>query len=474
MATPHGTIESGPDSIYASAPEIAAAIRAKRVTAVGVVDAHLARIEKVNARLKALVVVGAEAARAAARAVDAAIATRGDAGPLGGVPISIKDTIEVAGLPCSGGTLGRKNFIPAADATVVARLRAAGAIVLGKGNTPEFACAFETDNLVLGRTDNPYDPSRTPGGSTGGDAAIIAAGGTVLAMGTDSGGSIRLPAHYCGLAALKPTMNRAPRTGAFPYPMGLRMPLAAISPIARSVEDLVAVLPVVSGPDGLDFAIADAVLRDPGAVSPRGLRVAFFATDRTTPVTPETEQAVRAATEALAAAGATIVEAALPGFEETYPLWSDLFGDGGGGLKALLKNVGSERGSPLLDRALQTIFAARTSTAADVYGIAVRWDQYRLRMQAFLRGYDALISPACAFPAPPHGTTFDADKLAGCAYTMVHNLTGWPACVLRGGTSPDGLPIGIQVTAPYWREDIALALARIIEARLGGFKPPPL
>lgn len=474
MSTHSGTIECGADTIYASAREIAAAIRQKRVSALAVVEAHLARIEMVNPRLNALVSIGGEAACDTARQLDAKLAKGGEIGPLGGVPMSIKDTIEAAGLPCTGGTLGRRTFVPAEDATVVARLRAAGAVLLGKGNTPEFACAFETDNLVTGRTDNPYDASRTPGGSTGGDAAIIAAGGTVFAMGTDSGGSIRLPAHYCGLAALKPTMNRTPRTGAFPYPMGLRMPLSSLSPIARNVDDLIAVLPIVSGPDGRDFAVPDAVLRDPNAVSPSGLRIAYLVDDGVTRVSAETEQAVREAAAALAAAGAILVEARPPGIEDTYPLWASLFGDGGAGLKALLKNVGSERGSPLLERSLTTIFAARVSTAAEVYAIAVRWDQYRLRMQGFLRGYDALLTPACAFPAPPHGSTFDADRLAGCSYTMLHNLTGWPGCVVRGGTSPEGLPIGVQIAANYWREDVALALARAVETASGGFIAPSL
>jgi amidase len=457
------TIEKPADAIFASAFGIGTAIRAKRISALEIVDAHLARIESVNGQLNALVQVGAEEARATARMLDEAL-NRGEVrGSLHGVPISIKDTIETAGLPCSAGTLGRKNFVPKEDATVVARLRAAGAILIGKGNTPEFGCAFETDNLAYGRTNNPFDPTLTPGGSTGGDAAIIAAGGTVLAMGTDAGGSIRLPAHYCGVAGLKPTMNRTPRTGAFPYPMGLRVPLATISIIARYVDDLILTLPIVSGPDGRDFTVPDVGVRDPAAISLRGLRIAFFLDDGVSPVTAETADAVRSAAEARP-----------PGIEETYPLWSDLFGDGGAGLKALLKNVGSSHASPLLERSLATIFAARLKTAAEVYTVAVRWDQFRLRMQEFLRKYDALLSPACAFPAPLHGTTFDSDKLAGCAYTMLQNLTGWPATVFRGGTSREGLPLGLQISAHYWREDVSLAVARELEQRLGGFRPPNL
>jgi amidase len=474
MHTKPHDIDSGSDTIFASASEIAAAVRQNKISATAVIEAHLARIASVNPGLNALVTLGAEAALERAQALDRELAYGKVVGPLHGVPISVKDTIEVAGLPCSAGTLGRKAFIPDADATVVARLRAAGAVVLGKGNTPEFACAFETDNLVHGRTNNPYDATRTAGGSSGGDSAIIAAGGTVLAMGTDSGGSARLPAHYCGIAALKPTMNRAPRTGVFPYPMGIRMPLATLSPIARCVDDLILVLPIVSGPDGRDFTVPDAIMRDANAVGPRGLRVAYLTGYDASPTTSEVHSAVRAAATALADAGAELIEVEIPGIEDTYPIWESLFGDGGGGLRALLEKCGSERASPLLQRSFETIFAAKARTADDVYAIAARWDRYRLKMQSFLRNYDALLTPACGFPAPAHGTTFDPENLAGCAYTMLDNLTGWPGCVVRAGTSSEGLPIGVQVTAQYWREDVALALAREVELRTGGFKPPKL
>ncbi len=467
----------GPDAggsfVFASAGDIAAAIRAKHTTALAVVEQHLDRIASVNPKLNALVHVDAEGARSAARALDALQTSGTLKGPLHGVPVSIKDTIEVAGMPCSGGTLGRKSFVPEADATVVSRLRDAGAIVLGKGNTPEFACAFETDNLAYGRTNNPYDLARTPGGSTGGDAAMIAAGGSVLAMGTDAGGSIRLPAHYCGLASLKPTMNRTPRTGAFPYPLGLRVPLATLSPIARYVDDLATVLPVVSGPDGRDFTVPDAAVRNPDDVTIKGLRVAYFVSDGAA-VPSDIEAAARSAVAVLKRAGVQVHEQTPPGVDETYALWSDLFGDGGAGLLTLLKNVGSAEPSPLLRRSLETIFAARLKSATDVYGALVLWDRFRLRMQAFLRDFDALLSPACGVVAPRHGTTFEPDAMRACAYTMLHNLTGWPAVVVRGGTSREGLPIGVQVAAHYWREDVALALAREIETGLGGFEPPAI
>jgi len=269
-------------------------------------------------------------------------------------------------------------------------------------------------------------------------------------------------------------MNRTPRTGAFPYPLGLRAPLSTISPIARYVSDLVTILPIVSGPDGRDFTVPDARLRDVDGVSPKGMRIAYFIDDGLSPVTAETGDAVRAAADALAAAGAEICLQRPPGVEEAFTLWADLFGDGGDGLVALLKTVGSAEGSPLLHRSLATIFAARQKTAREVYGTLVRWDQFRLRMLDFLSTYDGLLSPTCAFSAPRHGTSFEPENLAGCAYSMLHNLTGWPATVIRAGTSPEGLPIGVQIAAHYWREDVSLALAREIERRLGGFTPPTL
>src|SRR5262249_45687045 len=194
---------------------------------------------------------------------------------------------------CTGGTTGRAAYVPEADATAVARLRAAGAILLGKTNTPEIAAAFESDNLVYGRTNNPYDVTRTPGGSTGGESAIIAAGGSPLGIGTDAGGSIRVPAHFCGLAGIKPTSGRIPRTGQFPPPMGARAAIAHVSLIARTVDDLALALPLAVGPDFRDFSIVAMPLGAPAEVRLRGLKLAFFTDDGVTTPTAETQKAVR-------------------------------------------------------------------------------------------------------------------------------------------------------------------------------------
>jgi amidase len=238
-----------------SATELANAIRSKQLSSKSIVEAHLEQIAKVNPKLNAVVQLTAESARKEADEADAALA-RGDIkGPLHGVPVTIKDTLETTGVICTGGTKGRANYVPNADATAVARLRAAGAIILGKTNVPELAGAIETDNLVYGRTNNPYDLGRTPGGSSGGEAAIVAACGSPLGLGTDAGGSIRIPAHFCGLAAIKPTSGRVPRTGQFPLPMGARNAVFHVSLIARNVDDLALALPIIAGPDFRDHSI---------------------------------------------------------------------------------------------------------------------------------------------------------------------------------------------------------------------------
>jgi amidase len=209
--------------IYTSATALAKAIRAKEISSEEVVNAYLRRVEAVNSKLNAVVQFTAEAALAQAREADATLARGAIKGPLHGVPFTVKDNIDTAGVICTVGTKGRTSFVPTQDATIVTRMRTAGAILLGKTNLPELALAFATDNLVYGRTNNPYDLSRTPGGSSGGEAAIMAAGGSPLGLGNDFGGSIRLPSHWCGIAGIKPTSGRVPRTGNFPGPGGHSM-----------------------------------------------------------------------------------------------------------------------------------------------------------------------------------------------------------------------------------------------------------
>ena len=254
---------------------MAAAIRDRQVKSAEVVRAFLDRIERVNPALNAVVCSTAELAMKYAAKFDSELANGNLRGPLHGVPMTIKDSLDTAEAVTTWGTSGRKDYRPGSDATCVSRLRKAGAIMMGKTNTPEFTLSFQTDNLVYGRTNNPYDPARTPGGSSGGAAAIIAAGASPFDIGTDTGGSIRLPSHFCGITGIKPTTGRVPCTGNALPSSGLIAPLSQPGPLARHVEDLCMLLPLISGPDLIDPYAVDATWHDPAKVSLDTLRVGY-------------------------------------------------------------------------------------------------------------------------------------------------------------------------------------------------------
>jgi amidase len=458
--------------ILGSARAMVQAVRSKQVSASELVRAHIARIEEVNPKLNAVVQLAAESALAAARKADEALARGEDVGPLHGIPVTFKDAIETAGIISTGGTAGRKGFVPSADATVVKRLRAAGAIVLGKTNCPELGWAWESDNLIYGRTNNPYNLALSPGGSSGGESAIIAAGGSPLGLGSDAGGSVRFPAHCTGITALKPTSGRVPRTGHFPGPGGTLDALWQIGPLARYVEDLALVLPILSGVDWRDAAIVPMPLATPDDVNLVELRVAFHTDNGIVAPTAETIETVHKVAAALAKVGVNVEEARPPGIEQTYDIYLKLFSaDGGAGIQELLRQAGTEKTHPLMQRVLEIQRANALSTAAFA-ALVARWDAFRSALLGFMERYDALVCPVCAFPGMVHGSTYD--RLRAFSYTMTYNLTGWPAAVVRAGTSSDGLPVGVQIVARPWREDVALALARAVETAGGGYRPPPI
>jgi amidase len=409
--------------VLASATDLAAAIAAREVSAVEVVSAHL---DRVSADVNAFTFVDAEGALAAARDPLP--------GPLSGVPFTVKDTFAVAGWPLELGDPERAGERAVADATVVSRLRAAGAILIGKTNCPPYGGGIETDNPVTGRTSNPYDLSRTCGGSSGGEAAAIASGASAFGIGTDSGASVRLPAHFCGLAALKPTTGRVPLTGVVDDlgPLGsLSDPRTQVGPLARSVADVALLLTLIAGPDGRDGGVAPVPLRPPGLV--RGLRVAVLVDDGLAPPDDDTRSVVALAAAALEDAEALVEEAAPPG-----------------GGHALTIEVWGSYGS-----------------GAIAYDLLRRWDAYREAMLGFGEGFDLILSPVFPSAAPRHGEIANLTS-----YTTSHSLTGWPAATVRCGTSADGLPIGMQVAAHPWRDDIALAAALALETALGGYSEP--
>jgi amidase len=458
--------------LFGSVARIAQAIREKKVSSEEFVTACIRRIEAVNPRLNAVVQLPAEQALAEARAADEALAHGEIRSPLHGVPFTLKDAIETEGVISTGGTEGRKQYVPDADATVVRRLRDAGAILLGKTNCPELGWAWESDNLIYGRTNNPYDLSLSPGGSSGGESAIIAAGGSPFGLGSDAGGSVRFPAHCTGIASIKPTSGRVPRTGHFPGPGGTLDSLWQIGPLARFVEDLALVLPVLSGVDWRDAAIVPMRLNDPQAADLKTLKVAFHTSNGIAAPTAETVETVEKAAAALAEAGVTVEELRPPGIEQTYEIYLKLFSaDGGAGIEALLKAAGTERVHPLMQRVLE-IQRANALSTAEFGALVARWDAFRSALLTFMERYDAILCPVCVFPGMVHGSTYN--RLEAFSYTMTYNLTGWPGAVVRAGALPSGLPIGVQIAARPWREDVALALAQCIETSLGGYQPPAL
>jgi amidase len=421
---------------HRSATELARLIRDRAVSATEVMDAHLESIERLNPHLNAIVAV-AQDAREQAAAHDQALARGDRIGPLHGVPFTAKDIIETAGLTTTLGMVELAGNRPARDATIVARMRASGAILLGKTNCPPGGSGGVTDNELHGRTLNPYDAQRSPGGSSGGEAAAIGAGISPCGLGSDSGGSLRMPAHFCGIATLKPMTGRIPITGVLDKDGALGAmsdPRTQPGPMARRVEDLATLLSILAGPDGMDGGSVPVPLGDPAGVELRGLRVMFHRSDGVAPPGVDTEHALRDAAAALSDAGASVAEDAPPpgGHELTERVW-DSYGD--------------------------------EMAASEMYGILREWDAYRTAMLALLDRFDLILTPVAPEPAPLHGGEVI------WRYTTPHSLTGWPCVVVRAGTSAV-VPVGVQIVAGPWQDHVAIAAAEAVESALGGWQPP--
>ena len=455
-----------------SATRMAAMIRNKEISSEELVQAHIERIQEVNPKINAVVLLLADHALAEARARDSELARGILKGPLHGVPMTVKDSLETGGIVTTSGTLGRANHVPENDASTVALMRRAGAVILGKTNVPELCLAFESDNLIFGRTSNPYDLTRTSGGSSGGEAAIIAAAGSPIGLGSDAGGSIRLPAHFCGIAGIKPTSGRLPKTGHFLPPGGLADRLWQVGPMARYVEDLMLAMPILAQPDGIDASVIPMPWLNPTEVRLKDLRIAHYTDNGVVTPTPETASAVIQAAKSLADAGARVDEARPDGASTASMIWCDLLGaDGGQGLRALFETMGTKTIHPLVRQFLD-ISASREMNTGALLDLVVRWDDLRTRMLAFLEKYDVILCPVAASPAIEPGTSYD--QLDIFSYTIVFNFTGWPGAVVRCATSPEGLPIGVQVVTRPWREDIALAVAHHLEQVFGGWQASPI
>ena len=452
-----------------SATRLAAAVRRKEVSSRELVDAFLARIARINPRLNCVVHIDHEGARAAARLADQRVARRDRLGPLHGVPITIKDSFDTAGLVSTAGTSGRRAFVPTRDATAVQRLRGAGAVLLGKTNCPELTLSYETDNLIYGRTNNPYDVTRTCGGSSGGAAATLAACGTALDVGSDTGGSIRVPSHHCGTTGLKPTSGRVPRTGHIIGAEGVFQSFTQVGPMARYVEDLALVFPLLAGTDFADAAIGTGI-PTLGEVNLRGLRIAVHTDNGLFPPTADTVTAVTNAAAVLSASGCYVTHTLPSAYKATYALGNRLWRAAGSAtVRRLLDAAGTTDVSP----PIQPWLAPHDPIAsADLIRLLEDLDGARGRMLSFLEGYDAILCPACAFAAPAHGATLREDLDAAYSYSEIYNYVGWPAVVVPSGMSTEGLPIGVQIVARPWREDVALTVAAQVERELGGWRMP--
>lgn len=468
------------DLTFLSAMAMAAGIRARQISPVELVEAHLLKIEKLNPRLNAYVQVDAARVRQEACRAESAVLSGEALGPLHGVPVSIKSSVEVAGLRCEAGTRLRTGFVAKQDAPLVTRLKQAGAIVLGVTNTPELLMAWETDNLLYGRTNSPWDLERTPGGSSGGEAAAIAAGMSAGGVGSDGGGSIRVPAHFNGICGLKPTPGRIPSTGHYPASAGPFALIGVVGPMARTVADLKTMFEVMQGPDDGDTCAVPVLVRWPSDEEVKKLKIGYFKDDGRTPVTPETRAEVRKAAEILRRSGFQVDAFRPEGLEEARLLWHKFFVTAGAMLIRPMFNGREHDLSPFLKQFLDWAGAEPPHTGESLLDAWIRRDAVRAQFLAQMQEYPILLCPAAAIPAFRHGErswTIDGktvEYLDAWSYTEWFNLIGNPAAVVPVGRSPGGLPIGVQIVGRPWEEEKVLAVAEVLERERGPWEPPPI
>ncbi|MHB8595961.1 MAG: amidase [Ktedonobacteraceae bacterium] len=453
------------DIVFSSTTQLAAAIRTGRVSATEVLVAHLTQIDTHNPALNAIVTIDAERAYERAREGDQALA-RGEVwGPLHGVPFTLKDAHATAGMRTTTGFPPLADYIPGEDSTVTARLKAAGGILIGKTNVPVMLADYQTHNPIFGRTNNPWNIERTPGGSSGGAVAALAAGMIPFEIGTDLSASIRIPAHFCGLFGLKPTENRVPLTGlipGLPTPRPIRI-MSCIGPMARTVEDLALLYSIIAGPDGRDTEVQPVPIDKVSNLSLKHLRIAFAPTFPGIPVAAEIHDAMIEIAKQLHPFCPAVEEATLPQLDFTQELMS------AGAL------IGMTTG------AFQPEANEPPTTLAQYLEALHRRDQSILAWEQFFSEWDVLLCPPSMVTAFPHCETGSPLHLDGqevsywmvSAHGTVFNYTGHPAVVLPYKLDRQGLPIGIQLVGKRWDESRLLAIAKALSAVTGTFHRPP-
>ena len=450
-------------------------LRAGEISIPELAEAHLAQIERLNPRLNAFADFNAERVRAEARRLAAIKEPRG---PLHGLPVTVKSSIATAGLKCEIGSLIHAGDVPREDAVVVARLRAAGALILGTTNCPEFLMAYESANLLHGRVANPWDEERTPGGSSGGESAAIAAGLSAAGLGSDSGGSVRVPAHFTGICSLKPTPGRVPGAGHLPPCVGPFSALGAIGPMARTVDDVALLFRTLSGQDACDPVSPPVALRTPSLDELRTNTVGFFEDDGLVPVTPETRAAVQAAAQALRGAGFRVEPFRPRTLEPLRKLWWKFFVQCGAMFYASTIAGKRERLSPIFTEFLSIAESVAPLTAAELLDAWAELDMVRAQTLEEMRDVPVLLCPVASVPAWRHGErlwTIDGQTVAyldAVRHTQWFNALAAPAAVVPVGRSLEGLPIGVQVAARPFEDEVALGVASILDAAFG-YQPPP-
>ena len=451
---------------YADAAELAERIHSKSLSPVEVVQAHLDRIEAVNPKVNAIVTL-VPGAMERARAAEAAILRGETWGPLHGVPFTVKDCVDTEGVRTTRGSKLFSDYVPSADATVVKRLKDAGGIFIAKTNMPEFALWWETDNLVFGRTENPWMPGRTPGGSSGGEAGAIAAGLSPLGIGSDVGGSIREPANYCGIVGLKATHGRIPLTGHWPEAL---LRFMHVGPLGRSVRDVAMGLSLMAGPDGIDHY----ALPVPPPVIPEmnapltGLRVGWCNEGPFAPVDEQVQGTVSNAATALAELGCSVAPVSLAAWDEWtgQAISAALFTAEGGHYLGPIISGREDQLAPSMQRRLKL----PVPTLQEYLDAEANCELLRQDMALFFTEYDLLLCPTGPVPAHPHdsiqleiqGQKVPARNALRC--TIPFDLTGSPAMSVPFGWSSDGLPIGVQLVGRHFDETTLLKVGAALES----------
>lgn len=444
------------DVVGKSLMEIADLIRRRDVSPVEVAEAHLDQISKLNPELNAIVTLAPDVMDQA-KAAEAAVMRGDDVAALHGVPITVKDTIETAGLLTTSGSKVRAEHVPQTDAPAVARLKAAGAIVLGKTNAAEMAMDYTADNPVFGRTNHPLSPNLTPGGSSGGEAVAIATGMSPGGLGSDLAGSIRIPAHFCGITGLKPTTGRVPGEGQFPPSSGPYSLGAVVGPLARTVRDLRLILNVIS-----DHPVATHEVR--------GSRVGWYTDDGIAPVTEETARAVATAAKALSDAGLTCEERCPPHVERGYEMWLKLFSRAS--VVQLRKAYASHEseGGLFVSWRLATADDHPSPTLDEYIAGWMERDRLREELLAWMETTPLIVAPVGATPAYAHDTlkvtvrSSTMGTFRAFSYAQTFNVFDLPVVTVAAGRSIDGLPIGVQIVGRPFAEEMVLAAAEVIEA----------